>query len=95
MPNTTTTNGTQDLAAECKTLENRCAELTRERDQLKAELAKAQCERDQYLKTVYYFMRKECPPPTFTKEEVFAAVQNEQSFGDLIDELTQKYGKEK
>jgi hypothetical protein len=95
MSNPIDTNGTPDLAPECKKWEARCAELAQERDRLSAELAKVTSERDSYLKTVYYYLRKEATPPDFTREEVFAAVENEQSFADLVDELNKQYGQEK
>jgi hypothetical protein len=44
---------------------------------------------------VYYYLRKEAPALDFTKEEVFAALENEPSFGDLVDELSKQYGQEK
>ena len=76
----TQTNGAADIAADFKTLQA-------ERDQLRAELDKVKSERDSYLKSLYYFMRKEAPPPDFTKEELLACVDNEPPLEDVIAEL--------
>ncbi|MBI3823790.1 MAG: hypothetical protein HY289_14060 [Planctomycetes bacterium] len=81
------TNGMPDLAAECKKWEKQCAELVEERDNLRAELGKVRSERDQYLKSLYFYIRKEAPPLTFTKEEVFAHLDDKPTFQELIDEL--------
>jgi hypothetical protein len=64
------------------------AELIAERDRLRAELAQTQTERDSYLKTVYYYLRKEAPIPTFTKEEVFAHIDDKPTFEDVVAEIT-------
>jgi hypothetical protein len=95
MSNPTETNGTPDLAAECRKWESRCAELTEERDRMRAELAKLQAERDQYLKTVYYFVSKDYTPPDFTKEEALALAETEPTFAELIAELEREYAPEK
>jgi len=72
----TQTNGAADL----KTLQA-------ERDQLREELDKVKSERDAYLKSLYYFLRKEAPPPDFTKEELMACVGKEPPLEDVIAEL--------
>jgi uncharacterized coiled-coil DUF342 family protein len=87
------TNGTPDLAVECKQREQQCAELIEERDRLRAELAKVKSERDSYLKTVYYYLRKEAPPLTFTKEEVFAHLDDKPNVLDVIAEMVQRLEK--
>ena len=79
-----------DLAGECKKWEQRCAEVIEERDRLRAELAKTQQERDAYLKTVYYYIRKEAPAPTFTREEVFAHLDDKPTFEELVAEIEQR-----
>jgi hypothetical protein len=76
-------------------LQRRCEELIHERDGLKAALAKTQTERDGYLKTVYHFMCKDYVPPPFTKEEVFAHLDDKPSFEELIVELEREYVPEK
>jgi hypothetical protein len=81
------TNGAAEVSAESKAWEERCAELTQERDQLREDLAKAQSERDSYLKSLYYFLRKDAPPPDFTKEELFAHADDKPSIHDVIAEL--------
>ena len=89
MATATETNGTPDLAAQCKKWERQCAELSEERDRLLAELAKTKSERDAYLKEVYFHFRKEAPAPSFTKEEVFAHLDDKPTIHDLIAELEQ------
>jgi len=87
MSKPTETNGALDLAAECKKREQQCAELMEERDRLRTELAKVKSERDSYLKTVYYYLRKEAPAPDFTKEEMLACVGQEPPLEEFIAEL--------
>ncbi len=78
--------GSLDATTECKKWEKLCGEAIAERDRLREELGKVQSERDAYLKTVYYFMCKDYQP-TFTKEELFANVGRQPSFGELIAEI--------
>ena len=65
----------------------RIAELTAERDRLRAELTQVTTERDNYLKSVVHFMCTdyECP---YTKEELLACVGREKPLAELIDELS-------
>ena len=83
MSNPTATNG----ATESMTWEKRCAEVTAERDRLREELARITSERDSYLKSLYYYLRKEASPPNFTKEELFAHVGDKPTIYDVIAEL--------
>ncbi len=78
--------GSTDVAAECKKWEKLCGELLAERQELRAELAKAQTERDQHLKSLYHLLCKDyiCP---YTREELFANAVYEPSMEDLIAEL--------
>lgn len=87
--------GSRTADVEGQRWEKLCGELLAEREMLRDELANLKSERDQYLKSLYHYIRKDAPPLTFTKEEVFAAIQNEQSFGDLVAELQKQYGQEK
>lgn len=68
-------------------LEQLCAELTAERDQLRAELAATRTERDQYLKSLYCFVGKDyvCP---YTDEELLGCVDREPPLQDFIARLT-------
>lgn len=81
------TNGTPSLADECKKWEKQCAELARERDELRAELAQVKTERDSYLKTVHWYLRKELPPPEFTREELVAHRDDKPNILDVIAEM--------
>ncbi len=74
---------------EATAAQTKIAELTAERDRLLAELAKTQSERDVYLKTVYSYLRKDAPVPTFTKAEVFAHLDDKPTFEELVAEITQ------
>jgi hypothetical protein len=85
-------NGDADLAADCKKWQARVAELLEERDRLASELAKVTSERDAYLKTVYHIMSKDLKPPTFTKEELLACVDQEPPFPEFIAELKREMG---
>lgn len=76
-----------DSIAESRKCEQRCAEMIEECDRLRAELAKMQAERDQYRKSLLFYLAKESEPPTFTREAVFAAVETEPSLGELLAEL--------
>ena len=87
MSNPIVTNGVPDVGAESIAWESRCAEVTAERDRLREEIEKVKSERDSYLKSLYYFLRKEAPPPDFTKEEMLAFVGQEPPLEDFIAEL--------
>ena len=93
MSSSTDTNGAPDLAAECKKWEKQCADLTNEREHLEAELAKVKAERDSYLKTVYYYLRKEATPPDFTREEVFAHINDRPTFEEVVAEMERQLEK--
>jgi hypothetical protein len=80
-------NGKSDLAAEYQRLEDSCAELTRDRDLLRTELANLQRERDAYLETVRQYLPKDGAAPTFTKEEALGWVGQAPPLEDFIDEL--------
>jgi hypothetical protein len=82
-----TINGTADIAAEAKMWELRCAELSEERDRLRAELTQTRAQRDQYLKSLYYMLRKSYAPPNFTREEVFAHLDDKPTFEEIVAEL--------
>lgn len=75
--------------------QRRCEELIEERDGLKLELTKTQAERDAYRKTVYHFMCKDYVPPSFTKDEAFAHLNDKPTFEELIVELDREYAQEK
>ncbi len=79
--------GSPDAAADCKKWESLCADLIAEREKLRKELARSQGERDQYLKSLYAFLRKEWSPPNFTREEVFAHLDDRPSIHEVIAEL--------
>jgi hypothetical protein len=83
-----------DISAKSPDWEHQCGELLREREQLRQELAETKAERDTYLKTVYYYLRKEAPQPTFTKEAVFAHLDDKPTFSELIAELEREYAPE-
>ncbi|MBI2807580.1 MAG: hypothetical protein HYX68_21575 [Planctomycetes bacterium] len=88
------TKNAADLDAQCRQWQSRCAELTSERDRLRADLAKSQAEREAYLHAVYACLRKDYSAPTFTRDEVFAAIEHEPSLRDLIAELKREFGQE-
>ena len=78
--------GSADAVAECKKWEDLCADLLAERRKLREDLATAQSQRDQYLKSLYHLSCKDyvCP---YTKEELFANAVYKPSIEDLIAEL--------
>jgi hypothetical protein len=94
MSTSTETNGTPDLAAECKKWENLCGEMLAERLKLREELARTQTERDSYRKTVLDFMRKDLSPPPYTKEQMLAFVGQAEPFDEFIAEIGREYGGE-
>lgn len=79
---------------ESSKLEKRCHELLSETQRLRDELATVQAERDQFKKTIYCYLRKEMPVPTFTENDILAAARTEPTFGELIAELEREYGAE-
>jgi hypothetical protein len=84
-----------DIGAKSPDWERLCGELLQEREQLRQELAETRAERETYLKAVYYYLRKEASAPTFTKEEVFAHLDDKPTFAELIAELEREYAPEK
>ena len=85
----------RDNKNDAQSWQRRCEELIEERDRLKQDLAKTQAERDAYLKTVYHYMCKDYVPPSFTKEEVFAHLDDKPTFEEVIAELEREYAQEK
>ena len=81
------TNGTSDLAAECKKWEQRCAQMIEERERLRAELAKTQAECDLYRKSLFHQLCKDYSPPNVTREEVLARLDAEPSIQEIIAEF--------
>lgn len=78
-----TAPGTQDAKAECERWQRLCAELLAERDRLRTELAKEQAAHE---RTVLAMMRDEVDP-NLTREEIYASIDRETSFEQLIEEL--------
>ncbi len=74
--------------------ETRCHELLVETQRLRDQLLAVQAERDQFKKTIYHFLRKEAPIPTFAEDDVFAVARTEPTFGELITELEMEFGKD-
>jgi len=77
------TPGTLDAKAECEKWQRLCAELLAERDRLRAELAKEQAAHE---RTVLTMMRDEVDP-NLTMEAIYASIDRETSFEQLIAEL--------
>ena len=82
----TQTNGPRVVEAATAS-QARIAELTAERDRLRAELAQLTTERDNYLKSVVHFMVKDAEPVPYTKEETLAFVGQAQPLEELIAKM--------
>jgi hypothetical protein len=76
--------GTQDAKADCEKWERLCGELLAERERLRAELEKERL--DRFCKDF---------KPTLTMEEVYAQVDRETSFEQLIAEFKKELEAEK
>ena len=90
MANITETNGIADAETECRKWQTRCAELTAERDRLRAELAKSDGERAADLKALYALTHQEF---NFTQEEILAQIGKEPPLEQLIGELEDRLEK--
>lgn len=78
--------GTQDPKSECKRWERLCDDLLAEREKLRAELGKAR------LEMIFAEWDQE---PVPSREEVFANIDRETSFDDLIQLLKAELEAEK
>ncbi len=84
MATSTETNGASNLAEQCQAWQRQCAELIEERDQLRAQLAKAEAERAADLKAMHALTQKEIQ---FTQEEILAQLGKEPPLEQIIANL--------
>ena len=77
--------GAQDPKAECEKWERLCAELLAEREQLRAELARAQAEQEKAVLRVMFAEFESMPK--LTMAEIYAQVDRETSMDDIIADL--------
>src|SRR5438552_3928968 len=85
--------GTIPPAAQGERLVQLCKELIAEREQLRDALARTQAERDQYLKSLYHYLRKEHEKLDFDEARLFAEAVSEPPLDQLIAELDGREGK--
>ncbi|HZZ79081.1 MAG TPA: hypothetical protein VFE62_11210 [Gemmataceae bacterium] len=78
--------GSQDARAECEKWQRLCAELIAERDQLRIKLAQ---ERDAHEKTVLTMLR-DSVDPNLTMEQIWADIDHETTFDQLIEEIEER-----
>jgi hypothetical protein len=83
--------GLPDPVAESKKWKDLCADLLAEQQQLREDLANAQTERDQYLKSLYHYVGKDyvC---AYTDEELHACVDREPPLQELIADVERDMG---
>lgn len=83
---------TPETGVETKNWESRFGELLKERDHLREELDKVKRERDQYLKSLYYFLRKE-PQIDFDRATAFAHIDDKPAIEEMIADFERAPGK--
>src|SRR4051794_16177457 len=81
--------GAQTAEAEREKLIALCNELLADRERLRAELAAARAERDDFRQGILVLTRKEFP---FSKEELLAQVSRGPSLRELVNELKKDAG---